>query len=103
MCNVKPLSVLGNRQEEDSLFVYFAFYVWTFYCRCCTGDSVTLDTSFMGKRQDFKSKRRNSDLSGGKGRIWILYVTHLPFLFSDVTDKGSQGITEDLSMRKATT
>lgn len=53
-----------------------------------------------GQTQDFKSKRRNCDLRGKiKERIFILYVTHLPFLFSDVTDKESQRITEDLSMR----
>lgn len=56
----------------------------------------------MGKTQDFKSKRRNGDFKGGKKERVNLYVTHLPFLFSDVTDKESQRITEDLSMRKAT-
>lgn len=99
--NVKPLSALDRTQEKDSLFVYFKFCVDFFY-RCCTEHSVTSDTSSWAKHKILNQRGEIVIKGEKKERIWILYVTHLPFLFSDVADKESQRITEDLSVRKAT-
>lgn len=68
MCNVKLLSALDNRQEEDSLFVYSIFCTWAFYCRCCTEHSVTSDSSSWAKHRILNQRGETVILRGEKGK-----------------------------------